>query len=323
MGTAAGQAPAIDRAWVRRSLSGPMTAIHPAFTRDGDLDEAGIRAHIDHNIDAGSGTMLLTYGDSLHSLLTDREVGDVLKVVISQTRGRAMVVAADRQWWTREETRFADFAREAGADLLMVLPPYWGGGNTEDSLVEHYRAVSEHIPVMLVTALFFANQALGLRVLRRLVDEVPGIVAIKDDVVGQFAQKMATMVHDRWAIISGGLKSNHLDLVPYGVDGYMSTFLQTYPPVAKAYWRRIEAGDLHAAGEVVRDFDHPYMEFANTLPGGFDAMYHGSRELFGITGRWRRPPYHTLNDEEMDRLRAWFQALPAVDGHRPASGIVR
>jgi hypothetical protein len=52
-------------------------------------------------------------------------------------------------------------------------------------------------------------------------------------------------------------------------------------------------------------------------------MYHGSRELFGITGRWRRPPYHTLTDAEMDRLRAWFQALPEVDGHRPGSGIVK
>ena len=75
-----------------------MTAIHPAFTRDGEIDEAGIRApHIDHNIDAAAVTMPLTYGDALHSLLTDREVGDVLQGRHLADPWPAMVVAADRR----------------------------------------------------------------------------------------------------------------------------------------------------------------------------------------------------------------------------------
>ena len=234
-----------------------------------------------------------------------------------------MVVAADRQWWTGEEIRFADFAREEGADLLMVLPPFWGGGNSEESLVRHYAAVAEHIPVMLVTALFYANQALGLKVIRRLRDEVPGVVAIKDDVVGDFARRVTAMVAEQWPMMSGGLKVNHLDVHPYGAVGYMSSFMHWYPPIAHAYWRAIEAGDLARAAEICRDYDHPFMDIANELPGGFDAVYHGNRELFGITGRWRRLPYHSLTDAEMDRLRAWWGSLPDLDGHRPAAGIVR
>ena len=97
----------LDRAWVRQALSGPMTSIHPLFTEDGSLDPAGVARHIDHALAAGSGTMLLTYGDSLHSILSDREVGDLLRMVIRATAGRAMVVAADRQWPTRIELEFA------------------------------------------------------------------------------------------------------------------------------------------------------------------------------------------------------------------------
>lgn len=305
--------PSIDRDRVRRSLSGPITAVHPPFHSDGTLDMVGLRREIDHNIEAGSGVMLLTYGDSLHSLATDQEVADVLKVVIDQTRRRAMVVAADRQWWTGKEIEFADFARDARADVLMVLPPHWGGSVTHDSLVDHYRAVSEHIPVMLVTALFYANQPLGLRVIKTLVDQVPGIVAIKDDVVGEFARKMALSVHDRWAILSGGLKENHLDLHPYGADGYMSTYLHFIPRIAHAYWRAIEQGDVHRAARVIGEFDNPWFAFAQAVPGGFDAMYPGAQEVFGIAGRWRRPPYHSLTDDEMERLRGFFAVLPQAD----------
>jgi 4-hydroxy-tetrahydrodipicolinate synthase len=313
----------IDKAWVRSSLTGPVTAVHPAFTRNGDLDEAGIANHIEHNLAAGTHTILLTYGDSLHSILTDRDVGDLLKIVVRATNKRAMVVAADRQWWTGAEVRFADFAREEGADLLMVLPPHWGGSVTEDSLVAHYAAVAEHIPVMLVTALFYANQALGLRVIPRLRDEVPGIVAIKDDVVGDFARRVTTMIAEPWAMMSGGLKVNHLDLHPYGAIGYMSTFMHWYPPIAHAYWRAIQSNDMTRAAEICRDYDHPFMDIAGELPGGFDAVYHGNRELVGITGRWRRPPYHSLTDAEMDRLREWWHSLPPLDGVAPASAIVR
>jgi 4-hydroxy-tetrahydrodipicolinate synthase len=304
--------PTIDRDWVRSSLSGPVTSVHPCFHEDGSLDFDGLRTEIDHNVAAGSGTMLLTYGDSLHSLITDAEVAEVLKVVVEHTARRAMVVAADRQWWTGKEIEFADFALAAGADVLMVLPPHWGGSVTHDSLVEHYRAVSEHAPVMLVTALFAAQQALGLRVIETLVDQVPNIVAIKDDVLGPFARKMALLTHERWAVISGGLKQNHLDIHPYGCDGYMSDYLHFMPEVPKAYWRRIEARDLVGAAQLIATYENPWVEFGEGLSGGFDAMYHGAQEVFGIAGRWRRQPYGSPSAAEMEQLRAFFASLPSI-----------
>jgi len=36
--------------------------------------------------------------------------------------------------------------------------------------------------------------------------------------------------------------------------------------------------------------------------GGFDAALHGVYELFGVAERWRRKPYYSLNDPEMERL---------------------
>ena len=72
--------------------------------------------------------MLLTYGDSLHSLLTDAEVVEVLKVVIDTRTSARWLLPRTAQWWTGKEIEFADFALEAGADMLMVLPPNWAGG---------------------------------------------------------------------------------------------------------------------------------------------------------------------------------------------------
>ena len=309
---------AIDRDWVRRSLSGPFSAVHPLFHRDGSIDTDAIRGEIDRNLAAGSGSMLLTYGDSLHVLLTDAEIADFLKLVVEHTRRRAMVVAADRQWWTGKEIEFADYALATGADVLMVLPPIWGGGPTHDTFVDHYRAVARHIPVMLVTAPFIAQQATGLRVIRTLRDTEPNVVAIKDDVTGEFARKTALAVHDQWAVFSGGQKQNHLDMHPYGCDGYMSTYLHLMPEIAHAWWRAVQANDLATCARIVEVYDHPWFEYAEREAGQFDAMFHASQEIFGIGGRWRRTPFHSFDDEQMERLRAFYEGLPKIELVAPA-----
>jgi 4-hydroxy-tetrahydrodipicolinate synthase len=294
---------------LRGLLTGPVMSVHTPFTRDGAIDYGSLRGLVERGIEAGSTTMLLTYGDSLFSLLTDDEVAAVTRVVAEQTAGRAVVVAADRIWWTGKTVEFARYAREVGADVLMVLPPDWAGSCTADSFVAHYAAVAVEIPVMVVTNAFSRSQAMGLEVLRRLRDETPGVIAIKDDLVGVFARKMAILLRGHWSIISGGQKQNHFDLIHYGCDGYLSTFVTFAPHVTQAYWQAVQTEDWVEAARIIREYDMPYFDYVLDVIGGFDAALHGTFEHFGLSQRWRRPPYHSLTDEQMEQLSQLFLDL--------------
>lgn len=189
--------------------------------------------------------------------------------------------------------------------MLMVLPPDWADSCDPESLAAHYAAVSEQIPVMLVTNFFRTRgAAFGLQVVERTLSAAPNVVAIKDDWCGVFGRQMALRVHERWIVFSGGQKQNHLDLHPYGCDGYLSVFLTFKPEIAWRYWAAIEGNDLAGAVEVIRDFDLPFFHAVQGLRGGFDAGIHAVLELVGLCGRWRRPPYSNLNDAEMEQLAA-------------------
>ncbi len=284
-------------------------SVHTPFMRDGAIDYENLRGLVDRGIEAGSTTMLLTYGDSLFSLLTDDEVAVVTKVVAEQAAGRAAVVAADRIWWTGKTVEFARYARDVGADVLMVLPPDWAGSCTADSFVAHYAAVAAEIPVMVVTNVFSRSQAMGLEVLGRLRDETPGVIAIKDDLVGAFARKMALLLYGHWAIISGGQKQNHFDLIHYGCDGYLSTFVTFAPQITQRYWQAVQSEDWAEAARIIREYDMPYFDYVLSVKGGFDAALHGTYEHFGLSQRWRRAPYHSLTDEQMEQLSQLFVDL--------------
>lgn len=299
----------IDRAWVRHSLTGPVSSIRTPFHRDGAVDCDGLRRAIDFNIAAGSKTMLLTAGDSHYFALSDDEIAEVTRVTVEHTARRAMVVAADRHYNTRQALAFADYCRGIGVDVLMLMPPDWAASCTPDTLAAHYAAVAERIPVMLVTNVYIPRgEAFGLETVERTLAAVPGVVAVKDDMLGPFARRMALRVHDHWAVLSGGQKQNHLDLHPYGCDGYLSTFVTFRPEIARRYWAAIQTNDVKGAADVIRQFDMPFFKAVTAVRGGFDAGIHGVLELAGICSRWRRPPYRSLTDEELAQLATTLRA---------------
>ena len=286
---------------MRARLSGPMPSLKTPFNRDGSIDFNGLRNLIDCNLAAGAKTLMLTAGDSHYVALSEREIAEVTRVTIQHNAGRALVIAADRYYNTAQAVEFAGFARDAGADLLMVMPPDWGGSCTPASLAEHYRTVAEVMPVMLVTNVFIARGAkFGLDTLKLVLSATDKVVAIKDDLCGEFARKMSVQVQDRWAVVSGGQKQNHLNNHPYGCDGYLSTFITFKPEIAHAYWQAISANNLPEARRIIRDYDFPFFELVMGLPGGFNAGIQAMLELKGIAQRWRRKPYHSLSDQELE-----------------------
>ena len=81
--------PSIDRAWVRHALTGPIASLRTPFLRDGTVDFAGLRRMIDFNIDAGSGAIVLTAGDSHYIALSDDEITRVTQVTVDHVAGIA------------------------------------------------------------------------------------------------------------------------------------------------------------------------------------------------------------------------------------------
>lgn len=292
---------------IRDAFHGPTPSLSTPFTRRGEIDFDAAGKMLDFMIDAKAKAIILTMGDSLFTTLADDEVAQLTEFVCRHVNKRALVVAADKSWWTGKDVEFAAYCAQLGADLLMVLPPDWAASCTVESLVAHYQAVSQKIPVMVVDN-YLAERPLpfALELVGRLRGEVPGIVALKDDAGKELARRIALLTHDHWALVAAG-KELHMNVYPYGVDGWMSTYMTFKPEIARRYQAAIEAHDLTAARAILRDYELPLLEFLGTLEGGFDAGIHGLLEIYGMAERYRRPPYHSLTDAQMQSLATFLK----------------
>lgn len=298
---------------VRAQLTGPIPSIRTPFTPDGDVDFAALDDLVDRCIDGGAAVLMLTAGDSHFLCLSDEEILEVTRATCRRARGRAQVIAADRSHSTARAVEFAGLARDAGAFCLMAMPPDWGGSTTPASLATHYAELARVLPVMIVTNIFIPRgEAFGLEAVGRALDASADVVSVKNDVGGGFARRLSLDYGDRAAILAGGQKVNHLEMLPFGGgQGYLSTFASLVPEVAARYWAAVSDGDLPLARRICATIDVPFFETVLGLPGGFDAGMHAALEAAGVGTRHRRPPYHTLDAAQAEPVRAFLESVPA------------
>ncbi len=286
---------------VRAHLQGPISSIKTPFAENFQVDHDALHHQVQTLIKRGSKTALLTAGDSHLLSLVDAELVAVARTVCAAAANKAMIVVADRGNTTAHAVEFARFARGAGADMIMALPPQWSAGSTPESLAAHYAAVATELPTMIATNIF-AQRGIpfALETIKRTLDN-ERIAAIKDDLGGEFARRLCLLAHEQKAVFAGGRKENHLNMWPYGCDGYMSTFQAFRPDLAQDYWRAAQDKDLDTMRTLVQ-LEMDFFDYLAKCTGGWNAGMHGVLELAGLGSRWRRPPNYSLSDEEMEAL---------------------
>ena len=135
------------REWARATLRGYMTILYTPFAPDGTIDEAGLRHNVDRTLALpGVGGLSV---NSLHQeffTLTDAERRRLVEVVLDQVAGRAPVVVGCSDPSPVRVVEFARQATAAGADLVMVWPPYYGP-RSPAGVRAFYEYVAERIEI--------------------------------------------------------------------------------------------------------------------------------------------------------------------------------
>lgn len=290
-----------DRNEVRALLDGPVNSVPTIFTESGEIDFDGTRAVIDKSLEGSCNVIMLTWGDSLISLLTDDEVAELHRVVIEHVNGRALTIACDNQWGLNKAVEFGAFVRELGYDLYMVRPADWAKG-TPESLADFYTMCGKEAPVMFVGDV-------PIRTLELVADD-SNMWAFKEDLSLDYAHEVIMRWGDRWPVVGGGGMKRHYVLWPHGsCDAWLDVFIYENLRPQKLYWDAIRREDAEEAWRVARHYEQPIWDLWPGFPAGGDGLVHAMIEVCGVAPRWRRSPAPNATEEEMDQVRELLQGL--------------
>lgn len=292
----------------------PVTPFKSDLTLDLDALGENVEAMTRHPfcaIVAAGGT------GEMYSLTVD-EIVDVVRVAVEATRGR-MPVVAGTGFNVPIACEIARRVEAVGAQLLLVLPPYYSGA-PQEGLFTYYEAIGSScgLPLMPYSrdwAVFTPEMV------ARLCDRVRSIAAWKDG-QGDIRkyQRIMQFNGDRLAWY-GGLGD---DCVPgyfaIGVQAYTSSISNIAPRLSLAL---AEAGlkrDFAALDGLMKQYVHPLYALRERTRGYEVAIMKAAMEMLGMKAGPVRPPLQNPSAQDLAELRRLLESYtPMLEAARAAS----
>jgi len=287
------------------------------YQSDGEVDVTELGAHVRRGVDAGAGGVFVACGTGEFSALQQEEYSGVVRAAVEAVAGRVPVFAG-AGGPVRTARRFADRAKDAGANGILLLPPYL----TEASgrgLVDYVReATREDLPTIVynrANARFDEESALT-------VARLPQVTGFKDgagdlDLMVRIVRAVRDKGNDPSFLFFNGMPTAEVTQRAYraiGVPLYSSAAFAFAPQVALAYYDALERDDQDTLAALEAAFYHPLARLRAKGAGYAVSLIKAGVELAGHPSGGVRPPLTDVtapHREELARiLAAGLAAVP-------------
>ena len=281
-------------------FQGSMVAIVTPFKADGSFDEEAYRQLIDFQIESGTDAIVPcgTTGES--ATLHYKEHDYVIKTCIDQVNKRVPVIAGTGANNTAEAIHFSQNAKQAGADGLLLVCPYYNKPSQE-GIYLHYKKLAEE--VTLPQVLYNVPSRTGVNMTSdttaRLA-EFANIVAIKE-ASGSLIQvsEILAKAGENIDVISGD-DFLTFPMMACGAKGVISVSANAIPERVKAMTQAAQEGQWDKARKMhlaLLEFHTAMFIEANPVP------VKTTLELMGKLKANVRLPLCAMQDTNEQKLR--------------------
>jgi 4-hydroxy-tetrahydrodipicolinate synthase len=159
-------------------FKGSLPALITPF-KNGEVDEEGFRSFVEWQIEEGSDGLVPVGTTGESPTLSHDEHKRVVEICIDQAKGRVPVVAGAGSNSTAEAVELTAHAKEAGADAVLVVTPYYNKPS-QKGMYAHFAAVAEvGIPVLIYNIPGRSIVDMSVETMSELA-KLPNIVGVKD-----------------------------------------------------------------------------------------------------------------------------------------------
>jgi 4-hydroxy-tetrahydrodipicolinate synthase len=228
-------------------IKGSIVAIVTPMRADGSLDYPGLYKLIDWHIAEGTDSIVIVGTTGESSTVSVEEHCALIKAAVEHTRGRIPIIAGTGGNSTAEAIKLTEYAKEAGADAVLLVVPYYNRP-TQEGMYQHFKAIADavDIPVILYNVPGRTVADMSNDTIARLA-KIKNIVGVKD-ATGNIARglELLRMVPSDFAVYSGD-DPTAMALMLCGGAGNISVTANVAPKQMHLLCKAAMAGDIATA----------------------------------------------------------------------------
>jgi 4-hydroxy-tetrahydrodipicolinate synthase len=284
-------------------LAGVLVALASPMQRDGSVDLDGVARLVEHVLAGGVRGVLALGSTGETASLDEPARRQVLEAVITATAGRVPVLCGVAQSQLSSVVAEVDAATRAGADAVLVTPPYYYPTD-QAGVAAFYRAVAERsaLPVLVYNIPQFTKVSIEPATLAALAREgaVQGIKDSSRDFEYFEGVRVATRDMPAFRVFTGSDTMLVASLAAGGA-GTICGAANVAPDWVVHIYERFIDGDVAGA----REGQERLYELVMTLRSGvFPLAIKAALHMRGVCGPWSAPPVRSLEEGLEARLRA-------------------
>ena len=233
---------------------GVIPALTTKFTSDDQLDLPLFEKNLNEQLDAGVNGVILggTLGEA--SVLTTEEKEILVKFEIQKVAGKVPVIINIAEGSTREAIQQAKYAKEWGAQGIMMLPPMRYKTDHRET-VTYFKTVADStdLPIMIYNNPVDYKIEVTLDMFAELAS-CKNIQAIKEstrDITN--VTRLINRFGDRFKILCG-VDTLAMEELVMGADGWVAGLVCAFPRETVAIYRLVKAGHMEEAQKIYRWF---------------------------------------------------------------------
>ncbi len=288
-------------------LEGIYPILATPFTETGAIDEQSLRELVRFQLHAKvDGIALFGMASEMYTLLED-EKARVAEIVIDEVQGRVPLVFGSGHTGLEVAVELSKRSEKAGADALMVLPPYMAKPDGK-RLYDYFAAIAKavEIPIMIQDAPLASGVNIPAALMAKLSKEFENIKYVKVEAPPTTIKITEVLEQsDGRLTVFGGMNGMYFyEELKRGAVGTMPAC--EFPEVCVSIYQAFLAGDYDTARRTFYAY-LPFMRIG-TLPGFAMSIHKEVLRIGGvISSSYVRNPNAPIDErtreEVMDTLK--------------------
>jgi 4-hydroxy-tetrahydrodipicolinate synthase len=230
-------------------FQGSITALITPF-KDGKIDAKAFQRLVEWQIDQGTHGLVPVGTTGESPTLTHDEHKRVVELCIEAAAGRVPVLAGAGSNCTAEAVELTRHAKQAGADGVLVVTPYYNKP-TQEGLYLHFKAVNDcaDIPVLIYNIPGRSLVDISVETMARLF-KLANIVGVKDATanMARASQQRAALGPD--FVQLSGEDATALGFMAHGGQGCISVTANVAPSLCSEFQLACLGGNFKRALEL-------------------------------------------------------------------------